>query len=65
MLAVVPVMWGETVTLSFLMCLLRYCLLLNCTWLVNSVAHMWGYRPYDKSINPANNIIVTLLAQGW
>lgn len=27
---------------------IRYVLSLNFTWLVNSAAHIWGNRPYDK-----------------
>ena len=43
---------------------MRYCLVLNFTWLVNSAAHMWGNRPYDKNINPTENLLVTLGAIG-
>ena len=41
--------------------------LLHCTWCVNSVAHLWGERPYDPAINPAEHWGVTLLAigEGW
>lgn len=28
--------------------LVRYVLNLNFTWSVNSVAHIWGNKPYDK-----------------
>lgn len=37
------------------------------TWLVNSAAHMWGQRPYDKNINPSENWGVSLGAhgEGW
>ncbi|XP_067124281.1 acyl-CoA Delta-9 desaturase-like [Centruroides vittatus] len=57
--------WGETYWNSyFVATLLRYCVSLNATWLVNSAAHMWGNRPYDKSINPRQNRIVTLWALG-
>ncbi|CAH1246188.1 SCD5 [Branchiostoma lanceolatum] len=27
-------------------------------------AHMWGTRPYDKHINPAENVVVSLFAAG-
>jgi stearoyl-CoA desaturase (delta-9 desaturase) len=48
--------WGETLWNAYFVCsLLRYVLTLNATWLVNSAAHIWGNRPYDKSINPAEN----------
>ena len=43
---------------------MRYILLLHFTWLVNSVAHMWGNRPYDKTINPAENLFVSWGAIG-
>ncbi|OXK02895.1 hypothetical protein CDL44_28965, partial [Escherichia coli] len=29
---------------------LRYIFSLNGTFLVNSAAHLWGYKPYDKSL---------------
>lgn len=35
--------------------LLRYTVSLHMTWLVNSAAHTWGYRPYDKHIAPTEN----------
>lgn len=57
--------WGETYWNSyFVATLLRYCVTLNATWLVNSAAHMWGNRPYDKTINPRQNKIVTFWAIG-
>lgn len=34
------------------------------TWLVNSAAHMWGRRPYDKHINPSENLGVVIGAIG-
>lgn len=83
-------LWGESAWTSFFVAgCLRYCLLLNCTWFVNSAAHMWGesygrlyasrtvakqmyitrlcivgMRPYDKNINPAENLLVTIGAIG-
>lgn len=62
----VPVyFWSETWYLAFMsQSVLRYLLSLNFTWLVNSAAHMWGNRPYDKKINPAENIAVSLVAMG-
>ena len=57
--------WSETFNNSFVTCtLLRYVLTLHSTWFVNSVAHMWGNRPYDKNINPADNILVAFMAIG-
>ncbi|KAH8246956.1 hypothetical protein KR032_005052 [Drosophila birchii] len=66
---VIPVYcWGETWKLAFIQqCLFRYVSSLNFTWSVNSAAHMWGSRPYDKRIMPSENIYVSVLAmgEGW
>ncbi|XP_025414953.1 acyl-CoA Delta(11) desaturase-like [Sipha flava] len=45
----------------------RYMLSLHFTWLVNSAAHIWGTKPYDKNITPTENPTVALLAfgEGW
>ncbi|CAG6017048.1 stearoyl-CoA desaturase b [Menidia menidia] len=57
--------WGETLKVGyFVPGLLRYTVVLNATWLVNSAAHIWGNRPYDKGINPRENPLVALSAVG-
>ncbi|CAG5905045.1 unnamed protein product [Menidia menidia] len=57
--------WGESLWVAyFIPALLRYTMVLNATWLVNSAAHMWGNRPYDKNINPRENKFVTFSAIG-
>lgn len=59
------VLFGETWwNAFFIAAILRLVVLLNMTWLVNSAAHMWGNRPYDKHINPSENLLVTLGAIG-
>lgn len=66
--AIVPLLWGEKLYTAFYVCsLLRYCYTLHVTWCINSVAHMWGFRPYDKHINPRQNLITSLyaLGEGW
>jgi stearoyl-CoA desaturase (delta-9 desaturase) len=65
---VVPMyFWNETFGNAFCVNLFRYALTLNATWLVNSAAHMWGDKPYDRFINPAENLVVAVLAlgEGW
>ncbi|XP_063077833.1 acyl-CoA desaturase [Engraulis encrasicolus] len=58
-------LWGESLWVAyFIPALLRYTLVLNATWLVNSAAHMWGNRPYDVNINPRENPWVTFSAIG-
>jgi len=46
---------------------LRCAFTLHCTWCVNSFAHLHGDKPYDPSINPAENLMVSILAmgEGW
>uniref|UniRef100_A0A3Q3E274 stearoyl-CoA 9-desaturase n=1 Tax=Labrus bergylta TaxID=56723 RepID=A0A3Q3E274_9LABR len=57
--------WGESLAVAyFVPGLLRYALMLNATWLVNSAAHIWGNRPYDKTINPRENPLVAFTAIG-
>ncbi len=60
--------WNETVWNAYFVCVcLRYIFLLHCTWLINSAAHMWGNRPYDKHINPAENLLVSwgIMGEGF
>lgn len=58
-------LWGESLWVAyFVPTVLRYTLVLNATWLVNSAAHMWGNRPYDSGINPRENRFVTFSAIG-
>lgn len=40
--------FGESFWIAWNMSILRYTLSLNFTWLVNSAAHIWGMRPYEK-----------------
>ncbi|XP_074605761.1 acyl-CoA Delta-9 desaturase-like [Brevipalpus obovatus] len=63
---VIPwLLWGETKWNAFFICaIFRYCFTLHTTWLVNSAAHMWGNHPYDKNINPTENLGVALGAIG-
>nr|XP_045003544.1 acyl-CoA desaturase 1-like [Jaculus jaculus] len=57
--------WGETLLHSlFVATFLRYAAALNAMWLVNSAAHLYGYRPYDKNINPREQVLVSLANLG-
>ncbi|NEU32882.1 acyl-CoA desaturase, partial [bacterium LRH843] len=46
---------------------LRYVISYHGTWLVNSVAHMYGNRPYETAIFARENAPVSLitLGEGW
>lgn len=59
--------WGYSAWNAYLYFgVLRWIALLHATWCVNSVAHMWGLRPY-KDIPPSENVFTALVAmgEGW
>ena len=45
----------------------RHLLILHATWLVNSIAHKYGDRPYDSEISPSESIPTAIFAvgEGW
>jgi len=57
-------LWGEGLWVAYLMTVFRYVFTLHATWLVNSAAHFWGNKPYDKTIGPTENMAVSFLAMG-
>lgn len=40
---------------------------LNATWMVNSICHMFGSKPYNQKIEPTDNFWVSLVTagEGW
>jgi stearoyl-CoA desaturase (Delta-9 desaturase) len=42
----------------------RYLTGLHIVWMVNSVAHIWGTKPYDKGISPTDSYLVGIAALG-
>lgn len=56
--------WGDTIPNSIYIRAIIWCYTLNGTWAVNSAAHIWGSRPYDKNINPRENLGVIFVAIG-
>ncbi|KAH8389181.1 hypothetical protein KR200_003935, partial [Drosophila serrata] len=60
--------WNESLSSSyFVAAVLRWCVQLNMTWMINSSAHAWGNKPYDKAMNPSQNSFVSLMTfgEGW
>ncbi|KAG7306383.1 hypothetical protein JYU34_009009 [Plutella xylostella] len=60
--------WGESVVNAFIVSfVLRFTATLNIAYSVNSFAHLWGNKPYDKFISPVENQVVSLaaLGEGW
>nr|AEH95845.1 fatty-acyl-CoA desaturase [Operophtera brumata] len=62
--SLVPLIWNETFTVAYHMNLLRVTVVFNTFLLINSVAHMWGTRPYDETILPAQNKTVSFFTLG-
>ncbi|XP_041989217.1 acyl-CoA Delta(11) desaturase-like [Aricia agestis] len=56
--------WGESLNVAWHVTMLRYIYILHGTFLVNSVAHMFGSGTYDKSIKPTQNVFVSLILFG-
>lgn len=49
---------------GFLLSMLTYTWILNATWCVNSICHMFGSRPWNNKIESRDNYFVSLIAQG-
>ncbi|KAG5328646.1 ACO11 desaturase, partial [Acromyrmex charruanus] len=57
--------WNETWSRALMsQIFIRYVLILNCIWSTNSVAHMWGSKPYDAHINPTESLFVNYVTIG-
>ncbi|XP_058802403.1 acyl-CoA Delta(11) desaturase-like [Phymastichus coffea] len=64
----VPVFcWNEDWVITILFQLSRYMYVLNATWCVNSFAHFFGNKPYDRHISPveSNFVAYVSLGEGW
>jgi hypothetical protein len=49
-----PLLWGEGWYISAMgIGIVRYVFLLNAAWSVNSLAHIWGAKPYDRWVPPS------------
>jgi stearoyl-CoA desaturase (delta-9 desaturase) len=57
--------WNESLWISFwTVFVCRFCTTLNIAFFVNSVAHMYGTKPYDNKIMPVENLFVSIAAMG-
>lgn len=57
--------WNETFLYSFMTAYgFRYGFSLHTVWLINSGAHMYGMRPYDKNIRPTDSKLVGVFTYG-
>lgn len=57
--------WNESLWAAYWICVvMRFCINLNNAFTINSIGHSVGKRPYDKNINPADNIFMMLQTLG-
>nr|AHW98358.1 fatty acyl desaturase [Grapholita molesta] len=56
--------WDETFSSAFFVTVLRVIVSLHVTFLVNSFAHAFGNRPYDRYIKPSQSIPISLATLG-
>ncbi|XP_020298166.1 acyl-CoA Delta(11) desaturase-like [Pseudomyrmex gracilis] len=59
--------WNESLWYSGIASITRYCITIHLTASVNSLGHRWGMRPYDNSISPVENAVISVLVcgEGW
>lgn len=59
--------WNETLSNAWHLIIFSLCVNLNMIFMVNSVAHIWGTKPYDSSISSVQNPGVSFMAcgEGW
>ena len=55
---------GESLEVAYYGNIFRYILGLNLVWMVNSVAHFYGSKPYEKNISPTDTYLVGFCALG-
>jgi stearoyl-CoA desaturase (delta-9 desaturase) len=55
---------GVPIYAGFLISMFTYAWILNITWCVNSVCHMFGTRQWNDKIEPRDNYFVSIFAQG-
>jgi stearoyl-CoA desaturase (Delta-9 desaturase) len=55
---------GATFEVSFYGNIFRYIVGLHLVWMVNSYAHLFGAKPFDKHISPTDTYLVGFCALG-
>ncbi|CAG9771854.1 unnamed protein product [Ceutorhynchus assimilis] len=65
--SIIPLLWGETLWNGYYINAARLFLELNATWTVNSIAHFYGFKPYDKNVSSTETAFVSFIAigEGW
>lgn len=61
---VIPILWGESILVAFLIADARILFQFHITSTANSVSHMWGLRTYDKAASACCAFVFGLLNGG-
>lgn len=56
--------WDETLVNAFSGNIFRYVFFLHAVWLVRSVGHLKGARPYDQTMHPRENYVAIIASLG-
>ncbi|XP_017786937.1 PREDICTED: stearoyl-CoA desaturase 5-like, partial [Nicrophorus vespilloides] len=56
--------WNEDGWNSILGSVASYVVSVNLTWCINSLAHLYGEKPYDKTIGPTENTLMRYIGIG-
>ena len=61
----IPLLWSEDLLTAFVSCVgIRAIVVLHHMWTVNSIAHIFGDRIYDKQLKPTENKLVVYMSMG-
>lgn len=63
---IIPVYyWNESWLNAFEICVcLRYVIVLNISFLINSYSHLIGHRKYDLTLKSTDNFSISVLSAG-
>lgn len=59
--------WNESLVAACMCVCLRVAITFHVTWCINSVAHLYGYKPYDTTLKAYEHTILGpfALGEGW
>jgi len=60
-------LFGESFNVAFNFHMYRFIISLHITGLINSVSHLWGYKPFDKNISSTDSLLIGTfcVGEGW
>lgn len=57
-------LWSEDLLTSSSLTVIRLVVVLHHLFTVNSVAHFWGHRPYNRWQKPTENVLINWISMG-